>query len=290
MSTVAASGHRIALQVQYLGTHFFGWQRQPHHRSVQADLEQAIARCSGQVTTIAGAGRTDTGVHASAQVAHFNTHSPIPVDRWAFVLNNVLPTDIVIRQAAAVSPEWHSRFSATWRSYRYAIWNAKTPDVFWRLFSWHHRPELDAERMAAALETLLGEHDLEVFRLSGSKRSHSRVNVHAVRCWRSGPLIWIDVKASGFLYRMMRLLIGALASVGMGTLTPTDFEQMWRHRHRLVRFSVPPQGLCLTGVGYTSDPFLALQTVISETRFSDRQFNTENSAHAMAAFPFALGH
>ena len=294
MSDVPPLCQRIALQVQYLGTDFFGWQRQPRHRSVQGDLEEAIARCSGQFSPISGAGRTDTGVHASAQVAHFDTHSPIPVERWAFALNNVLPTDIVIRQACAVTQDWHARFSATWRSYRYAIWNTHTPDVFWRLFSWHHRPSLAVGPMSEALQTLLGDNDLEVFRLSGSKRAHSRVQIQSVRCWRTGPLVWIDVKASGFLYRMMRLLVGALASVGMGTLSTAEFERMWRDRERPIRFSVPPQGLCLTGVGYPSDPFLASQTVPSGSDLSldgaGRRVSAEAVTSSVAGFPYAFGH
>ncbi|MGK7907262.1 MAG: tRNA pseudouridine(38-40) synthase TruA [Synechococcus sp.] len=257
--------HRIALKLQYLGTRFFGWQRQPHHRSVQEELERTITRLTGEPVVISGAGRTDTGVHACGQVAHFDTHSPIPLDRWGFALNNALPTDVVVRAVTGVAADWHARFSATWRSYRYAIWNIEYPDVFWRLFSWHHRHPLDDCRMNSALQTIVGEHDFEVFRLSGSKRLHSRVHIQAVECWRSGPLIWIDVKASGFLYRMMRLLVGALVSVGLGDLSPQEFELMWRRDRPAIRYSAPAQGLCLTGVGYSSDPFQASQMELSPT-------------------------
>ncbi|MGK7913611.1 MAG: tRNA pseudouridine(38-40) synthase TruA [Synechococcus sp.] len=266
MDAVVANvpARRLVLKLQYLGTRFFGWQRQPRHRSVQQDLEQTIARLTGESVVVSGAGRTDTGVHASGQVAHFDTHSPIPIDRWGFALNNALPSDVVVRAVSEVAEDWHARFTATWRSYRYAIWNAESPDVFWRLFSWHHRHPLSDRDMQAALLSLVGEHDLEVFRLSGSQRAHSRVQVQSVDCWRSGPLIWIDVKASGFLYRMMRLLVGALASVGLGEIAPGDFERMWRDRNRpAIRFSAPAQGLCLTGVGYPSDPFQASQMGMS---------------------------
>ena len=253
------------------GQAFFGWQRQPHHRSVQAELEQTIAQLTGEAVVVSGAGRTDTGVHACGQVAHFDTHSPIPLDRWAFALNNALPTDVVVRAVSEVAGDWHARFSATWRSYRYAIWNNEYPDVFWRLFAWHHRHTLNTGQMNCALQTLVGDRDLEVFRLSGSKRAHSRVQVQTVDCWRSGSLVWIDVKASGFLYRMMRLLVGALVSVGLGDLAPKEFEQMWRRQHPPIRFSAPAQGLCLTGVGYPSDPFQASHAETSP----------------LAAFPFA---
>jgi tRNA pseudouridine38-40 synthase len=137
--------------------------------------------------------------------------------------------------------------------------------VFWRPFSWQYALPLDEGPMARALQSLLGEHDLDLFRLSGSSRAHSRVRVQSAQCWRSGPLVWVEVQASGFLYRMMRLLVGALVPVGRGEVTPAEFEQMWRkglppaQPHlggSIVRFSVPARGLCLTHVGYDLDPFL----------------------------------
>ncbi|WP_017326466.1 tRNA pseudouridine(38-40) synthase TruA [Synechococcus sp. PCC 7336] len=274
MPSTTAINRRIALKLQYLGTSFFGWQRQTKHRSVQGVLEKTLSRLIDRPTDLSGAGRTDTGVHASAQVAHFDTPSAIPIDRWGFALNNALPRDVSVQAVAEVATDWHSRFSAVWRSYRYAIWNAALPNVFWQMFSWHYRRPLDEQQMDRALQTLLGENDLEIFRLSGSKRTHSRVQVLAVQCWRSGPLVWIDVKASGFLYRMMRLLVGALVCVGLGEIAPRQFEQMWRDRKRSpIRYSAPARGLCLTGVGYPSDPFLASQPL---------------DVASVATFPFAV--
>ncbi|MEM9154873.1 MAG: tRNA pseudouridine(38-40) synthase TruA [Cyanobacteria bacterium P01_F01_bin.33] len=254
-TTATTERRRIALKVQYLGTQFWGWQRQPRHRSVQGVLEDILASRVRHAVTIHGAGRTDTGVHACGQVAHFETDSPIPDDRWQDVLNRALPEDVAIATATRVESSWHARFSALWRRYRYAIWNEPQPNVFWRLFSWHQRCLLDEEAMASALKSLMGQHDLDVFRCSGSKRADSVVRIQKVRCWRVGPLVWIDVQASGFLYRMMRLLVGALAEVGLHRISTAQFEAMWRQKRSPIRYTAPACGLCLTGVGYERDPF-----------------------------------
>ncbi len=250
---------RIALKLQYLGTHFFGWQRQSQHRSVQAALEEAIASRAGHPVIIHGAGRTDSGVHASGQVAHFDTTSVIPVAQWPLVLNNCLPQDVVVKATALVDSPWHSRFTATWRRYRYLIFNRERPDVFWRLFSWHYRLFLDVNLMQAALESLIGAHNLEAFRRAGSSRPHSWVTVQDVLCHRSGDLVFVEVQASGFLYRMMRLLVGTLVFVGRQELSLEGFKTLWESNDWSAlpaRYSAPPQGLCLIDVGYPEDPFL----------------------------------
>ncbi|MEN9202824.1 MAG: tRNA pseudouridine(38-40) synthase TruA [Thermostichus sp. DG_1_6_bins_120] len=249
---------RIALRVQYLGSSFHGWQRQVAHRTVQGVLEEAIASRAGHEVTVHGAGRTDAGVHAAGQVAHFDTTSTIRPGDWSRILNACLPDDVVVLASVQVSDTWHARFSAIWRRYRYLILNREQPDVFWRLFSWHVRWPLQVERMSEALNSLLGEHSLEAFRCTGSQRAHSLVQVQEVLCQRLGEMISIEVQASGFLYRMMRLLVGSLQVVGRGELSPQEFVRLWQHndwRLMRTRYSAPPQGLCLTDVGYVTDPF-----------------------------------
>ena len=261
---VSTSSQRVALVIQYLGTHFHGWQRQPRDRSVQADIEQVIESVAGHPVTLHGAGRTDTGVHAAAQVAHFETSAPIPAHRWAAVLNSRLPDDVMIRGSAAVASSWHARFSALWRRYRYTIYTDRQPNLFLRPFSWHyyHQP-LDVERMQSALTPLLGQHHLSAFRRAGSSRQHSWVTVHHASCNRiaadrsaQGSLIQIEVQASGFLYGMMRLLVGQLVQVGEGLRSPEDFTQIWQREQRdEVKHSAPAKGLCLLRVGYPQFPF-----------------------------------
>lgn len=249
---------RVALVVQYLGNHFYGWQRQPHHRSVQAELETAIARILGYPVTVHAAGRTDTGVHAAAQVAHFDINSPIPARKWAVVLNNHLPDGVLVRASAPVSFDWHARFSATWRRYRYLLYTEAAPNLFVDPFVWHYyREPIDEARIAAALTPLRGRHHLSAFRRAGSSRPHSWVDVQDTLCQRhSRAFLTLEVQASGFLYGMMRLLVGMLVQVGTGRRSPEEFRHIWQHERReAVKYAAPAKGLCLLDVGYPDSPF-----------------------------------
>lgn len=256
-SAVSPPTQRVALVIQYLGTYFHGWQRQPAHRSVQAEVEQALQAVLGRPVTLHGAGRTDTGVHAAAQVAHFDTVAPIPAQRWASILNARLPKDVLIRASAPVSSSWHARFSALWRRYRYLLYTDPRPNLFVRPYAWHYYYEsLNVSRMQTALEPLIGYHHLAAFHRAGSSRSHSWVDVQAVQCDRQGPLIQIEVQASGFLYGMMRLLVGLLVQVGRGGRSPDSFTELWQTQRRdQVKYAAPAQGLCLLRVGYPEFPF-----------------------------------
>ncbi len=263
-SAPTSTSQRVALVIQYLGTRFHGWQRQAHHRSVQGDIEDALAKIVRHPVTLYGAGRTDSGVHAAAQVAHFDVDSPIPARRWASVLNSYLPEDIVIRGSAAVPANWHARFSATWRRYRYTLFTDSRPNLFLRPYSWHYYYQpLDERRMQAALDPLVGHHHLAAFHRTNSGRPHSWVDVQEATCVRMAtpkakhlsPLIQIEVQASGFLYGMMRLLVGLLVQVGQGIRSPDSFTELWKTEQRdQVRYSAPAKGLCLLRVGYPDFP------------------------------------
>ncbi len=259
---------RIALVVQYLGTRFYGWQRQPNHRSVQEDIETAIEKIlkrkgcrldpsSDPRVVIHAAGRTDTGVHAAAQVVHFDVESYIPAQRWMSVLNGWLPEDIVIRASAEVPDDWHARFSATYRRYRYTLYTAARPNLFTKSTAWHyyHGP-LDETLIQKALTPLVGRHHLAAFHRAGSKRPHSWVDVQDAVCTRHGDFLTIEVQASGFLYGMMRLLVGLLVQVGRGDRSVESFQDLWQSERRQdVKDAAPPQGLCLLRVGYDPNPF-----------------------------------
>jgi tRNA pseudouridine38-40 synthase len=248
---------RIALIIQYLGTHFHGWQWQPNHPTVQEEVETALQSVLGHSVRIHAAGRTDTGVHAAAQVAHFDAPAIVPAHRWADILNGRLSSDIVIRASASVSSSWHARFSAVWRRYRYLLYTEARPNLFVRPYSWHYYHEpLDVGSMQAALTPLVGRHHLAAFHRAGSKRPHSWVDVQVAECNRQGPFIAIEVQASGFLYGMMRLLVGLLVQVGRGIRSPDSFTELWTAERRdQVRYAAPPQGLCLLRVGYPEFPF-----------------------------------
>lgn len=248
---------RVALKIQYLGTHFYGWQWQPARRTVQEVLELATARIAGHPVKCSAAGRTDTGVHADGQVVHFDTLKILPGETWRKALNGTLPEDVVVREVAWVPERWHARFTALWREYRYSILDSSTPDLFARHGSWFYPySPLDEQAIAAALATLPGHHDLRAFRRSGSNRPHSLVHVYGTECLRRGELIHIRVRANSFLYGMMRLLVGVLAEVGSGRLSVEAFQTLWKDGNReAVKYAAPPAGLCLIGVGYPDNPF-----------------------------------
>lgn len=248
---------RVALVIQYLGTDFHGWQRQSNGRSVQEEIETVLSKVQECHITLTGAGRTDAGVHAAAQVAHFNVRSPIPPEKWAAILNARLPKDILIRASASVPADWHARFTAIWRRYRYTIYTEPLPNLFAQPFSWHyyHAP-LDESLIQSALNPLVGHHHLAAFHRSNSGRSHSWVDVQAAKCYRCGPFIYIEIQANGFLYGMVRLIVGLLVHVGRGILNPEDFTALWSNQRREdVKYSAPAKGLCLLRVGYPESPF-----------------------------------
>lgn len=225
---------------------------------MQQTLEEAIASLDlgGPGRTVA-AGRTDTGVHAAGQVVHFDTAGPIPAHRWPRALNGRLPATIRVRAAAEMPPSWHACFSASYRRYRYTILNARSPNLFLAAWSWHrYRVRLDERRMAAALAGLEGEHDFTAFQRAGSRRAHARTTLQETQLEREGDLIRVELQASGFLYGMVRLVMGQLVALGEGRLEPDAFERRWRQRQRFaVKEAAPPHGLCLLRVGYREPIF-----------------------------------
>ena len=252
-----SSSPRVALVIQYLGTNYHGWQRQPRESTIQAAIEDAIASVAGDQVTIYGAGRTDAGVHAAAQVAHFEYQGPIPAEKWSKILNSRLPDDILIRSSAIVPSNWHACFSALWRRYRYTIYTDRVANLFLNQIAWHyyHAP-LDESLIQQALETLLGKHDLAAFMRTGSDRKHSWVNVQEVKCYRQNALLQLEIQADGFLYGMVRLLVGMLIEVGTRKRSLSNFTQIWQNKRREeVKFSAPAKGLCLLRVGYSKFPF-----------------------------------
>ncbi|MEB3306656.1 MAG: tRNA pseudouridine(38-40) synthase TruA [Cyanobacteriota bacterium] len=249
---------RIALCVQYDGRAFHGWQRQSNALSVQQILEEAIGSLDpASPCRAVAAGRTDAGVHAAGQVVHFDAAGPIPALRWPKALNGRLPHTVRVCAATEVAADWHACFSASWRRYRYTIFNARTPNLFLAPWSWHrYRIRLDEAAMATALKGMLGEHDFLAFQLAGSSRPHARTTLQEVSVERDGDLIVVELQASGFLYGMVRLVMGQLVAVGEGRLSVEAFESRWRNRERSsIREAAPPHGLCLLRVGYAPGPF-----------------------------------
>lgn len=242
---------RIALCVEYCGSGFEGWQTQPHGRTVQDALQSAVSRIAGSSVELVCAGRTDTGVHASAQVVHFDIDVNRPLSAWVRGVNTYLPDSVSVVWAREVDAEFHARFSATSRSYRYLLLNRSVrPALFCREVGWAHQP-LNVASMAEAARCLLGEHDFSAFRAS-SCQAHSPVRtMMQAGVQRRGEWVIFDFEANAFLHHMIRNLVGALVAIGKGDGTPSLMRNLLASRNR--RFAPPtfsPSGLYLCGVTY----------------------------------------
>ncbi len=249
---------RIAISIQYDGTSYCGWQRQIHRKTVQGVIEQAIAELDPQrPIKLIAAGRTDAGVHAAAQVAHFDISGPIPVNRWASALNGNLPSSIRVLEAVERPDKWHACHAAKYRRYRYTIYNGLRPNVFLAPLSWHrYKFPLDDALMTRALEGIVGFHDFRAFQRSGSRRAHSFTTVQDVQIQRHGDVLEIEIQASGFLYGMVRLLVGQLVAIGEKRLSLELFDHRWRNGLRSeVKEAAPARGLCFLRAGYEETMF-----------------------------------
>jgi tRNA pseudouridine38-40 synthase len=242
---------RIALGLEYDGSHYQGWQRQSNAVSVQAAAEEAISRVADHAVQLVCAGRTDAGVHATAQVAHFDTTASRDSRAWILGSNSNLPPHVSVLWAREVDENFHARFKAEWRSYRYIILNRFTrPSLHGRYATWWHRP-LDVERMQVAAQPLLGEHDFSAFRASECQAKTPVKTLHELKLMRSGDWIYMDVRANGFLHHMVRNIAGVLLLVGAAEQPLEWPRQVLESRKReLGGITAPPNGLYLTGVGY----------------------------------------
>ena len=248
---------RVALIIQYDGSSFSGWQRQKNAISVQEVIENALLKVSNQIIKIFAAGRTDAGVHASGQVVHFDIEFVIPAESYADVLNSRLPQTIRILESVEVNNSWHACYSAVYRHYRYVINNSKIPNLFLNKWSWHrYQKSLDEFSMSKALEGMHGEHDFFAFQKSGSNRSTSVTTIKSIELERKGDLILIDIKATGFLYGMVRSIVGQLVLVGEKKITPETFKDRWTYKNKNdVRESAPANGLCFVNSVYEESIF-----------------------------------
>ncbi len=244
--------------MQYDGSSFCGWQRQRQGLSVQGVLEQAISTLDPlRPIKAVAAGRTDAGVHAAAQVVHFDCCGSIPAERWASALNGRLPCTIRVSEAVERPKSWHACYSAVYRRYRYLVYNSRRPNLFLAPWSWHrYHSRLDETLMRDALIGILGCHDFSAFQRSGSNRANAVTTVQAVELERVGDLLNLEIQASGFLYGMVRLLVGQLIALGEHRLTLHEFERRWQERLRHeVKEAAPPNGLCLLRAGYEESFF-----------------------------------
>lgn len=247
----------IKCTLQYDGTAYRGFQRQPGQQpTIQGVLEEALASLTGQRTVVVAAGRTDSGVHAHGQVIHFRTRARIPIERWAAALNSRLPDDIVVIRAERASPDFHARFHAISKTYRYTIWNAPFPSPFLRRYAWWMRRPLDVAAMQEAAQLLQGRHDFSAFRAAGgsartSTRTLSLLRVEVAEALPEGRLLHVWAQADGFLYHMVRNLVGTLVVVGVGDEEPGWAADVLASKDRnRAGPTAPAHGLTLWEVTY----------------------------------------
>jgi tRNA pseudouridine38-40 synthase len=241
----------IRLTIEYDGTNYAGWQIQPNGLTVQEVLESALAKVLGENVRLISSGRTDAGVHARGMVAHFATARDLPPAAFREGVNRHLPYDVAVREAVEVPADFHARFSARGKWYRYALYLGPVRSPLAARTSWHIRSALDVEAMAAGAAAFVGSHDFAAFRSSACEAKTTVRTIFSVDLVRKGDLLRIEVKGTGYLKNMVRVMVGTLVEIGLGKRPADDVAQLLGEgcRQRAGR-TAPPQGLCLMEVWY----------------------------------------
>lgn len=243
---------RIRLVVAYDGTRYCGWQIQKNGITIESVLNEALKDLLKEEILVTGASRTDSGVHALGNVAVFDTNTKIPSDKIALALNQRLPEDIRVQKSDEVPSEWHPRFCDSIKTYEYRILNRKIPNPIERLYTYFTYAELDIERMQKAAEYIIGEHDFASFCSAGSQVKSTVRNVHSLEISKENDVICIRISGSGFLYNMVRIIVGTLIQVGMKIKTPEDIEIIIKSKNRaLAGPTAPACGLTLVDIRYS---------------------------------------
>lgn len=242
---------KIALGIEYDGSRYFGWQRQQNVDSVQQKLEEALSIIANSPVDVFCAGRTDAGVHGTGQVVHFETDAKRPLQSWCFGTNAHLPPDIAVKWAVEVPEDFHARFSATARRYRYIIYNHKLRSAILPFGVSHYYHSLDVEKMHEAGQFLLGENDFSSFRAAQCQSHTPWRNVHHLNVSRQGDYIIVDIQANAFVHHMVRNIVGSLIEVGQGKQSVEWIKWLLEQRDRtLAAPTAKAEGLYLVDVTY----------------------------------------
>lgn len=248
------SQRRIKLTITYDGTAYAGWQRQLNGISVQQVIEDALLQLTGQCVPITGASRTDAGVHALGQVAHFDIVSGIPSDKFCYALNTRLPKDVRIIASREVPELFHARYGARGKKYLYQIHNSPHASALYRNQRAFVKPNLDVERMRLAAQDVLGEHDFRAFAASGSEAKTTVRDIRMITVAQCDELIELTVMGRSFLYNMVRILAGSLIYIGMGKLPQDALRRALETGNRLdLGITAPAHGLTLVTVYYDGE-------------------------------------
>lgn len=245
---------RIALGIEYDGTAYNGWQRQRTGDGVQAHVEKALSKVADEPIEVVCAGRTDSGVHATGQVVHFDSQSERSERSWLLGANTNLPDDIAVIWAQPVASDFHARFSAITRSYRYVILNCLVRSALNRHRAWWVYQPLDAGNMHTAAQAIVGKHDFSAFRAAGCQASTATREITSIAVHREGDKIYIDVTANAFLQHMVRNITGTLVAIGCGDQTVASMAEILQSRDRKCGgVAAPPHGLTLVNVCYPDE-------------------------------------
>lgn len=247
----AAHARRVLITLSYDGSAYAGWQRQENAVSVQQRVEEALFKLTGERVRVTGASRTDAGVHALGQRAHFDTQSRIPAEKFPLALNTCLPRDIRVLAGQDVPPDFHARFDARSKRYTYRIHNAPHASALCRNLCAHVPQRLDLSLMRQSLDALLGTHDFAAFQASGGTARTTTRTLTEARLTQSGPDLCLSVCGNAFLYNMVRIIAGTLLDIGMGRAEPDAFSRALQSGDRLaLGVTAPARGLELTEIRY----------------------------------------
>ncbi len=245
---------RYLLTLEYEGTGYSGWQRQLHHKSVQEEVERAIFSVTRVHTTVMGASRTDAGVHALGQRAHFDTRLDIPEHKWPYVLNSLLPGDIRVSDCQEVGETLHARFSARRKAYEYRYFNRRQHSALLRNFAAFVPLPLSENLMNQALLPLIGTQDFAALQAAGGTAKTTVRTIHSAQVTRQGEELVLRVEGNAFLYNMVRIIAGTLIAVGQGKLPPDVFEKALKASDRLLLgVTAPACGLTLKRIWYEDE-------------------------------------
>ncbi|MDU1076964.1 MAG: tRNA pseudouridine(38-40) synthase TruA [Clostridium sp.] len=241
----------IKLTIEYDGTSYGGWQKQKNNRTIQQCIEEAIKLLTGEEVELIGSSRTDAGVHAKGMVANFITNSKIPADKFREAINTKLPDDIGIIKSEEVDRNFHSRYDSKGKTYCYTLVNRYEKVCIGRNYVYQVRDELNYNLMKEAAKYFLGKHDFKAFKTNGSSVKTSVRTINGLELELKGDVIKIFVSADGFLYNMVRIIVGTLIEVGKGKIKPEDIESIIKNGDRSKAGPcVPPNGLVLEKVFY----------------------------------------
>ena len=244
---------RIVLTISYDGTDFCGWQIQPGKRTVQGELEAALSKITGeQRVVVTGSGRTDSGVHAERQIAHFDTGSSVPPERFRPALNTVLPADVKCLASEEAREGFHARFSAKRKTYRYSFYLSDTELPLKSRYAVRIDPKTDVNAMAEGAKTLVGTHDFSCFLASNSSVKDAVRTVYSATVAQKGENVFFEICGNGFLYNMVRIAAGTLLKAGDHKISPESIAEIVEKKDRsLAGMTMPPQGLTLVSVEYS---------------------------------------